>query len=88
MRTALTEAAPLRTCVGCRRVRPKAELVRLVRTSAGVAVPDAQGRGRGAYVCPDSACVKRAAKPGRLQQAFRKVCVAGPDLAGVPDRRG
>jgi predicted RNA-binding protein YlxR (DUF448 family) len=87
MSARLVAASPLRTCVGCRRVRPKAELVRLVRTAAGMVMRDAHGRGRGAYVCADPECVKRAVKPGRLQQAFRTVCVAGPDLAGDLDRR-
>jgi predicted RNA-binding protein YlxR (DUF448 family) len=77
---------PQRMCVGCRRVRPKHELVRLVRTSTGVVERGTHGRGRGAYVCPDPECVKRAVKPGRLQQAFRKACVAGPELAGGPDQ--
>jgi predicted RNA-binding protein YlxR (DUF448 family) len=73
-------AAPQRTCVGCRRVRAKAELVRLVRRSDGTVVRDACGRGRGAYVCPDLDCVARAAKPGRLSQAFGRPSVAGPGL--------
>ena len=72
--------APQRTCVGCRRVRPKAELVRLVRRANGMVVREAAGSGRGAYVCPDPACLQRAVKLGRLPHAFRKACVVGPGL--------
>jgi len=63
-------AAPERTCIGCRRVRPKVELLRLVRRS-GTVVHDPKGPGRGAYVCDDPACMQRALKGGRLAQAFR-----------------
>jgi predicted RNA-binding protein YlxR (DUF448 family) len=61
---------PQRTCVGCRRVRPKGELVRLVR-EAGEVVLDRAGcaAGRGAYVCPEAECLRRAR--GRLIGALR-----------------
>ena len=64
---------PERTCVGCRRRRPRRALVRLVRARSGVVTVDARGvrAGRGAYVCPDALCVERALKPGRLSHAFR-----------------
>jgi predicted RNA-binding protein YlxR (DUF448 family) len=51
---------PLRTCVGCRRVRAKRELVRIVRAPNGLLVTDREGAGRGAYVCPDAECLERA----------------------------
>ncbi len=65
--------AVLRTCLGCRQVRPRAALVRLVRGRSGAAELDRSGSapGRGAYVCPVSACVEQALKPGRLAYAFR-----------------
>ena len=58
-------AAPERTCVGCRRRRPKHELVRLARTGGDVRL-DLSRRlpGRGAYVCPDPACVASASRRG------------------------
>ena len=61
---------PLRTCVGCHRVRSKRELLRLVRAPEGVRV-DRTGAapGRGAYVCPDRACIERARR--RLAGALR-----------------
>lgn len=61
---------PLRTCVGCRRVRAKREMVRIVRTSDGVIVDRSGGAaGRGAYVCPEPSCLARAKE--RLAGALR-----------------
>jgi predicted RNA-binding protein YlxR (DUF448 family) len=67
---------PQRTCVACRRAAEKRDLIRLVRTDAGVAI-DTSGhaRGRGAYLCEDAACWTRAAGGGVLQRALR---IQGP----------
>jgi uncharacterized protein len=79
------KSEPSRTCLGCRKARPKGRLVRLVRLRSGVVVVDATARatGRGAYVCPDAGCVERALIRGRLAHAFRKPCAASPDLAAA-----
>jgi len=64
---------PQRTCVGCRQVRPKREMIRVVRTpDAGVQI-DLTGKraGRGAYLCPQSACWEAALTGGRLERALR-----------------
>jgi predicted RNA-binding protein YlxR (DUF448 family) len=63
---------PARTCVGCRTVRPKRELVRLVRQSSGEVVVDPSGKlnGRGAYVCPDEACWTQAERRRGLERAL------------------
>lgn len=61
-------------------MRPKAVLVRLVRRPDGTVGHDATGVGRGAYVCPDPACLERATQPGRLAHAFRRPSVPGPEL--------
>lgn len=63
---------PQRQCVGCRQVRPKREMVRVVRTPAGEVRVDLTGKvsGRGAYVCPDVACAETAVRERRLQQAL------------------
>lgn len=79
---------PQRTCLGCRVVRPKPELVRLVRGPDGVVRPDARGPGRGAYVCPDPRCVAQALERGRLARAFRAPAVAGPELLALRDDVG
>jgi len=76
---------PSRTCLGCRRARPQAALVRLVRLPTGTVVVDAGTRaaGRGAYVCPDTPCLERGLSRGRLGHAFRKPSEASPNLAAA-----
>jgi predicted RNA-binding protein YlxR (DUF448 family) len=73
-------STPTRTCLGCRRRRPKAELLRLVRRPDGRVESDRAAEGRGAYVCADAECLERALKPGRLAHAFRKPCEVRTDL--------
>ena len=55
---------PMRQCVGCREMRPKRELVRVVRSPEGVISLDFKGKapGRGAYLCPNADCLKKAKK--------------------------
>lgn len=60
-----TPRVPVRSCVGCRRVRPKDELLRVAKTPTGVAAdPEARLPGRGAYVCPDPRCITTARRRG------------------------
>lgn len=63
---------PMRMCVACRQMRPKAELVRTVKTPDGAVVPFAGNKvnGRGAYICRDVACVEKARKSGALSRAL------------------
>lgn len=72
----------LRTCIGCRVVRPKFELVRLVRQADGRVGIDRSGAapGRGAYVCPGRICVEVALKRDRLALAFRGPVEVAPEL--------
>ena len=62
-----------RTCVACRIEAPKRALVRIVRTPAGEAVLDVTGRlpGRGAYLCLNRECLRKARKTGALARALR-----------------
>ena len=55
---------PTRMCSGCMTRRPKEELVRIVRTPDGVVKIDSDGKadGRGAYVCPNEECIRKAEK--------------------------
>ncbi len=64
---------PQRTCVACRTVRPKRELVRVVRTPEGSVAVDETGKqnGRGAYLCPTRACWETALSEGLLNRALR-----------------
>jgi hypothetical protein len=73
-----TVREPLRTCLGCRQVRVKAALLRLVRAADGQAEVDWEGRraGRGAYVCPSAECLARALTKARLGHAFKDATAA------------
>lgn len=63
---------PMRQCVGCRVMKPKRELIRVVRSPEGELSLDFRGKkpGRGAYVCPDPQCLKKARKSNALGRAF------------------
>lgn len=58
---------PIRTCIVCRRQRPKREMIRVVRSPEGRVHPDTTGkaRGRGAYLCPERGCWERAVQAAR-----------------------
>ncbi len=63
---------PMRMCTGCREMKPKAELKRIVKTPEGEIKLDLTGKlnGRGAYICSSEECLKKAQKSGALQRAF------------------
>ena len=63
---------PLRQCLVCREMKPKRELIRVVRSPQGEISLDFHGKkpGRGAYLCPDPACLKRIRKSRALERAF------------------
>jgi predicted RNA-binding protein YlxR (DUF448 family) len=75
---------PQRTCVACRRVEGKRQLVRVVRTPAGTVELDPTGRknGRGAYVHADASCWDVALKRKALQHAL-KTELSDADRAGL-----
>ena len=68
-----TKHVPLRTCVQCRQVRSKRELIRIVRTPQGTIEMDERGKaaGRGAYLCRNQACWEGAIRQGRLEHALK-----------------
>ena len=64
---------PMRQCLGCREMKPKGDLIRVVRAPDGIQITlDDRGKapGRGAYVCPNPACLKKAVKSRALERAF------------------
>lgn len=63
---------PMRQCLGCREHKPKKELIRVVRSPEGEVSLDFKGKlpGRGAYVCPQAACLSKARKSRALERAF------------------
>ena len=63
---------PQRQCVGCREMKNKKELIRVVRSPENEISLDFNGKkpGRGAYVCPSAECLKKARKSRALERAF------------------
>ena len=64
---------PQRTCVGCRRIRPKREMVRIVHTPGqGVRIDESgKASGRGAYLCLEIKCWEKALSEKRLEYALK-----------------
>lgn len=63
---------PMRQCLGCRTMFPKKELIRVVRSPEGELSLDFNGKaaGRGAYICPNAECLKKARKSRAIERAF------------------
>ena len=63
---------PMRQCVGCREMKAKKELVRVVRSPEGEISLDVRGKapGRGAYVSPQAECLRRAIKSRALERGL------------------
>ena len=63
---------PQRQCMGCRERKEKREMIRVVRTTEGDVRLDFSGKlnGRGAYVCPDIECLKKAQKSKALERSL------------------
>ncbi|MDD2428655.1 MAG: YlxR family protein [Eubacteriales bacterium] len=72
---------PMRMCVGCREMRPKKELIRIVRSPEGEISIDMKGKksGRGAYICYNEQCLARALKQKQLDRALE--CAISGDIA-------
>jgi predicted RNA-binding protein YlxR (DUF448 family) len=64
---------PRRTCVACRRSRPKKDLVRIIRTPGGNIEIDITGKkdGRGAYLCPARECFEKALHGNQLEYTLK-----------------
>jgi len=73
---------PQRTCIGCRQVKAKKDLIRIVKSPSGKAIKfDLHGneKGRGAYICPKVDCINKSMEFERLNKAFNIV----PDSANI-----
>ena len=68
----MVKKIPMRQCLGCREMKPKRELLRVVRSPEGEVSLDTRGKkpGRGAYVCPNADCQKKANKTRALSRAL------------------
>ena len=67
-----TRKIPMRMCVGCREMKEKRSLLRVVKSPEGAISFDRVGKapGRGAYVCKSKACLERAIKARQLERAL------------------
>ena len=71
---AVKKKIPMRKCVGCGEMRPKKELMRILRTQDGEFMTDTTGKknGRGAYLCPSRECLDKARKNKGLERSFKQ----------------
>ena len=63
----------MRQCVGCAEMKSKREMIRVIKTPENEVVLDSTGKknGRGAYVCPNLECLKKARKSKGIERAFK-----------------
>lgn len=68
-----TKKEPLRRCIGCNTMKPKSELIRVVRAPDGTISVDKTSKesGRGAYICKDSECLVMVLKSKALSRTFK-----------------
>lgn len=69
---AAVKKIPMRMCLGCGEMKPKKELVRVVKTPEEEIILDPTGKknGRGAYICPEPDCLAKARKNRRMEKNF------------------
>ena len=69
----MAKKIPLRQCVGCGEMKSKREMMRVIKTAEGEILLDTTGRknGRGAYLCDQEECLKKARKSNALSRSFR-----------------
>jgi predicted RNA-binding protein YlxR (DUF448 family) len=75
---------PQRTCIACREIKDKRQLIRIVRTPEGKVVVDPSGKanGRGAYLCRQASCWQKSLEKNMLGRAL-KVTVSTEDSAAL-----
>lgn len=69
----MNKKLPLRQCVGCQQMKPKKEMMRVLKTPEDEMILDTTGKknGRGAYLCKDIECLKKAKKNKGLERSFK-----------------
>lgn len=84
-----TKKIPLRTCIACREMKPKGEMTRVVKSADGEIKLDPTGKmpGRGAYVCNNPDCLKKADGKKLLHKAF-SASVADEIYRGIGEGSG
>ena len=73
MTAAMSKKIPLRQCVGCQQMKPKKDMMRVLKTPEDEMILDTTGKknGRGAYLCKDMECLKKARKNKGLERSFK-----------------
>ena len=71
---AVKQKIPMRKCVGCGEMKPKKELMRILRTEENEFCVDTTGKknGRGAYLCHSAECFRKAVKNKGLERSFKQ----------------
>lgn len=69
----MNKKIPLRQCVGCQQMKPKKDMMRVLKTPEDEMILDTTGKknGRGAYLCKDMECLKKAKKNKGLERSFK-----------------
>lgn len=69
----MNKKIPMRQCVGCKEMKPKRELIRVIRTLDDEIFVDATGKknGRGAYICQNRECLDKAVKNKGLERSLK-----------------
>lgn len=69
----MNKKVPMRQCVGCREMKSKKEMLRIIKTSEEEILLDITGKknGRGAYICPDRECLAKAVKTRGLERSLK-----------------
>lgn len=70
----MNKKIPMRLCIGCGEMKSKKEMMRILHTPEDTFVLDVTGKknGRGAYVCKDGACLKKAISSKGLERSFKQ----------------
>ena len=69
----VAKKVPMRQCTGCREMKSKRDIIRVIKTAENEICIDATGRknGRGAYICPNMVCLKQAMKNRGLERSLK-----------------
>ena len=75
-----TKKIPMRMCIGCGEMKPKRELIRVVKSKEGDISLDLTGKksGRGAYICKSVECFEKARKARKFERSFS--CMISEDI--------
>lgn len=75
-----TKKIPMRMCLGCGEMKPKRELIRVVKSKEGDISLDLTGKksGRGAYICKSVECFEKARKARKFERSFS--CMINEDI--------